>query len=161
MIIFLHFHFSTFSSLKLSCFSLGVFKYKEDIAVMLGKTTCNCFPWTSCAPWWMINWCIFTPAGTFHSSDFCSNYFFPMASVWNQNFYLISTFKHKFDVIRGYNILTTIPHFIHSCTPPGFAQYLLNDVPCNSGTYTNGYSFVDVPYVCWKMVAYQNVKREI
>ena len=40
---------------------------------------------------------------------------------------------------------------------PWFSMYMLNDVLCNAGTYTNGYSVCLHPYVYWKMEAYQNV----
>ena len=37
-------------------------------------------------------------------------------------------------------------------------RYMLNDVLCNPGVYTNGYSVcIHVPFVYWKMVEYQNV----
>jgi len=41
----------------------GVFRFKEDIRVMLGPTGCGCFPWNICYPWWMICWAFFTPVG--------------------------------------------------------------------------------------------------
>lgn len=42
---------------------LGAFKFREDIGVILGKESCGCFPWNICSWWWIVNWCIFTPAG--------------------------------------------------------------------------------------------------
>jgi len=41
----------------------GVFRFKNDIRVMLGPTVCCCTPWSICFPWWMLCWSFFTPAG--------------------------------------------------------------------------------------------------
>ena len=52
---------------------LGAFKFREDIGVILGKESCGCFPWTICSWWWIVNWCIFTPAGKMQSTGIGHN----------------------------------------------------------------------------------------
>ena len=58
---------------------------------------------------------------------------------------------------------STIPHIyiyinVNTCSlpvGPGVVKYILEDVLCNPGAYTNGHSVY--VYRCWIMGAYQNV----
>lgn len=40
----------------------GVFRFKEDIRLMIGAKGCG-IPWNWCFPWWALNWCFLTPLG--------------------------------------------------------------------------------------------------